>query len=502
MNKSDRTAATLITVLASMMVLIDSTIANVALPEMKGTLGATSTQITWVLTSFTMAEAIFIPLAGYFTLRLGERNLMIYSIIGFVITSALCGQADSLMEIVFFRILQGMFAASVIPLSQSILVQIYPKEERGKAMAIFGIGVMLGPILGPMLGGIITQHLNWRWVFYVNLPVGCGCLLLIMRYIHVSNRGTATIDWPTALSMALGIGLLQMVLSKGNEKNWFDSNLILFSTVLCILMLVVFAVRSVTTKSQVAPIWLLGDKNLATACLIVSCFAMCTFGVLQLQPMLLQELLGYPVETSGFVTAPRGLASAVLLICAAPLMDKIDGRILVFIGLTLNATGVWFMTQYSLEADIYWMIFPAMIQGAGMGMVFAPLSNIAFTTLPASQVTNGASLFNLSRTIGASIGIALTNTFFSQVKQEEWHSLGGAISPDNPILQQIASQQGVPVTDPVFLRQVAGNIEQQSSMLAFVLTFWLMLFIYISLIFLLPLFRQHAPKQESETPCK
>ncbi|KEI71745.1 DHA2 family efflux MFS transporter permease subunit [Endozoicomonas elysicola] len=496
-NNISRQAITITIILSSLMVLIDMTVANVALPDMMGTLGATSEQITWVLTSFSMAEAICIPLAGFLTLRFGERQLLLYSIAGFIVMSAMCGQADSLMEMIFFRIFQGIFGAAVIPLSQSVLMQVYPKEEQGRAMALFAIGVMVGPVLGPVIGGILTEHLNWRWVFYINLPVGGVCLLLIFRNIQISNRGKSSVDWLLIITMALGIGLLQMVLSQGNEKNWFSSDFILLSTIISVLMITAFIIRSFWTKGEIAPVWLLKDRNLAISCLIVSCFAVGTFGVLQLQPMLLQELLNYPVETSGFIMAPRGVASAVVLIMAAPLMDKLDSRILIFVGLVFNAVGVWQMSLYSLEIDPFWIVLPSIIQGAGLGLVFAPLSKIAFSTLDPAFITGGTAMFNLCRTIGSSIGIAVINTYFSYVKQLEWQSLGGSLSPDNRLLQNYAEVAGQGITNTDFLEQIAALLKQQSSMLAFVYCFTLMVFIYLFLILLLPIFRKKAPASSS-----
>ena len=273
MNSSvSRQAVTITIIISSLIVVIDMTVANVALPDMMGSLGATSNQIAWVLTSYSMAEAICIPLAGFLTLRFGERRLLLYSIGGFVVMSALCGQADSLMEIIFFRIFQGAFGAAVIPLSQSVLMQVYPKEEQGRAMALFSIGVMVGPVLGPVLGGILTEHLNWRWVFYINLPVGAVCLLLVFINIQISNRGKTSIDWLLILTMALGIGLLQMVLSQGNEKDWFSSNFILFSSIASALLIVAFILRSFVTRGMIAPAWMLRDRNLGVSCLLVSCF--------------------------------------------------------------------------------------------------------------------------------------------------------------------------------------------------------------------------------------
>ena len=492
MNKppASRPAVVITVITAALIVLIDMTVANVALPDMMGSLGATSEQITWVLTSFAMAEAIVIPLAGFLTLRFGERRLLFTAIAGFVLMSMLCGQSDSLPEMICFRIFQGIFGASVIPLSQSIMMQVYPKDQQGRAMALFSIGVLVGPVLGPVVGGVLTEHLNWRWVFYINLPVGIVCLAMIFRNIQISNTGKANIDWLLITTMALGIGLLQMVLSQGNEKNWFSSNMILFSSIASALLICAFVFRSLQTRGAIAPAWMLGNRNLGICCLIVSSFAVGTFGVLQLQPMFLQQLLDYPVETSGFIMAPRGLTSAAVLIMVAPIMDRADSRILIFIGLALNATAVWQMSKYSLDIDPFWVIVPEIIQGAGMGLVFAPLSKLAFLTLPAAQIPGATAMFNLCRTIGSSIGIAIINTYFSNVGQQQWHSLGGSLSKDNRILQQYAERVGESVSSTGFLEQIAALLKQQSSMLAFVYSFMVMVFIYLALMLLLPLLRK------------
>lgn len=475
---------------AALIVLIDMTVANVALPDMMGGLGATSDQITWVLTSFTMAEAIVIPLAGFLTLRFGERRLLFTAIAGFVLMSLLCGQSDSLTEMICYRIFQGFFGAPVIPLSQSILMQAYPKNQQGRAMALFSIGVLVGPVLGPVVGGVLTEHLNWRWVFYINLPIGLVCLMLIFRNIRISNKGEATVDWLLIITMASGIGLLQMVLSQGNEKNWFSSNLILFASIASAILICAFVFRSLQTRGAIAPVWMLANRNLGIACLIASSFAVGTFGVLQLQPMFLQQLLNYPVETSGFIMAPRGLASAAVLISVAPIMDRADSRILIFIGLALNATGVWQMSKYSLDIDPFWVIVPELIQGAGMGLVFAPLSKLAFLTLPSAQISGATAMFNLCRTIGSSIGIAIINTYFSYVGQQQWHQLGGSLSRDNKVLQHYAETVAETVTSTRLLEQIATLLKQQSSMLAFVNSFMVMVFIYLALMLLLPLLRK------------
>ncbi|BDM62843.1 MFS transporter [Shewanella sp. NFH-SH190041] len=486
---SKRLLIVLAVMLSAVMVLLDMTIANVALPHMMGALGVTSEQVTWVLTSYSMAEAIFIPLAMYLSLKMGIRNLLLVSVTGFIITSALCGQAESLTEMVIFRVLQGAFGASVIPLSQSIMVQIFPAEERGKAMALFSVGVLLGPILGPTVGGIITENMDWRWIFYVNLPVGMLCLALLYFFVRIDGRAKTSVDWPLVFGMAIGIGLLQMVLDRGNQEGWFNSNMILFSTVISAIALVFFITRSFITKGNIAPMWLLKDRNLAVSCLVMSGFSMGMFGITQLQPMMLEQLLQYPVETTGFMMAPRGLTSAIVLLGLARFMDRIDSRLLILVGILLNALGTWFMTQYSMNIDLHWVIMPSIIQGAGMGLVFAPLSKLAYATLSRQDTVGGAVIFNLCRTIGGSFGISIVNTYFSRTEQAQWHNLGAGLTPDNPLLQQAAMLKHTTITNPSFLAQWGELLHQQSTLLAFVYTFGFILVSYLLLIPLLALFK-------------
>ncbi|WP_325891439.1 DHA2 family efflux MFS transporter permease subunit [Grimontia sp. NTOU-MAR1] len=496
---STRLMVTLAVMLSAIMVLLDMTIANVSLPHMMGALGVTSEQVTWVLTSYSMAEAICIPLASYLSLKFGVRKLLLVSVAGFIVTSALCGQADTLTEMIIFRIMQGAFGAAVIPLSQSIMVQIYPKEERGKAMALFSVGILLGPILGPTVGGLITENMDWRWIFYVNLPIGALCLSLLYFFVHLDGRGKTTVDWPLVFGMAIGIGLLQMVLERGNEDGWFSSNTILFSMVIAVLAWAFFLVRSFHTKGEIAPMWLLKDRNLLLSCIVMTGFSMGMFGITQLQPMMLEQLLNYPVDTTGFVMAPRGLASAIVLLSISRIIDRLDPRMLIVIGLVLNGIGSFMMMRYSLDIDIYWVLLPSIIQGAGMGLVFAPLSQLAYATLAPNQAVGGAVVFNLCRTLGGSFGISIVNTYFSRIQQKEWNALGGGITPENPVVQQFAAAQGQSVTDPGFIATVTNMLHQQSTLLAFVYTFGFIMVSYFVLVPLLALFKR-GEKREGDMP--
>ncbi|EOD81691.1 Multidrug resistance protein B [Grimontia indica] len=496
---SARLMVTLAVMLSAIMVLLDMTIANVSLPHMMGALGVTSEQVTWVLTSYSMAEAICIPLASYLSLKFGVRKLLLVSVAGFITTSALCGQADTLTEMIIFRIMQGAFGAAVIPLSQSIMVQIYPKEERGKAMALFSVGVLLGPILGPTVGGLITENMDWRWIFYVNVPIGALCLSLLYFFVHLDGRGKTTVDWPLVFGMAIGIGLLQMVLERGNEDGWFSSNTILFSLVIAVLAWAFFLIRSFRTKGEIAPMWLLKDRNLLLSCIVMTGFSMGMFGITQLQPMMLEQLLNYPVDTTGFVMAPRGLASAIVLLSISRIIDRLDPRMLIVIGLVLNGIGSFMMMRYSLDIDIYWVLLPSIIQGAGMGLVFAPLSQLAYATLAPNHAVGGAVVFNLCRTLGGSFGISIVNTYFSRIQQKEWNSLGGGITPENPVVQQFAAAQGQSVTDPGFIATVTNMLHQQSTLLAFVYTFGFIMVSYFFLVPLLALFKK-GEKREGGLP--
>ncbi len=494
-DASSRTLITLALMLSAIMILIDMTIANVALPHMMGALGVTSEQVTWVLTSYSMAEAIFIPLASFLSLKFGVRQLLLISVSGFMLTSALCGQADTLAEMVTFRIMQGAFGASVIPLSQSILVQIYPPEQRGKAMALFSVGILLGPIIGPTLGGIITENMDWRWIFYVNIPVGFICLSLIFLFVKLDNKGPTKIDWPIVFGMAIGIGLLQMILDQGNDKGWFSSNLILFSSIISGIAIIYLVQRSFKIKGDIAPVWLLKDRNLAVSCLVMAGFSMGMFGITQLQPMMLEQLLNYPVETTGIAMAPRGIASAVVLVLLAGYMDRLNAKVMIVIGLLLNSYGTYLMINYSLNIDMFWILYPNIIQGAGMGLVFSPLSQLAYSTLSKQNAIGGAVVFNLCRTIGGSFGISIVNTYFSQMQQREWNSLGGDLTLSNPILQQAAATQGAQITDPSFLIQIQSLLHQQSAMMAFISTFGFILASYLALIPFILLFKKVMKNQ-------
>jgi DHA2 family multidrug resistance protein len=470
--------------LAVLMVILDMTIVNVALPNMMGTLGATPDQITWVLTSYIVAEAIVIPMSGFLAERFGRKRVLTVSVTGFVISSMACGQAHSLLQMVFFRLLQGAFGASVVPLSQATMVDSFSPEKRGQAMAIWGVGVLLGPIMGPTVGGFITDHLGWQWVFYVNLPIGIINLALIAAYIKPTPHTGAAFDWPGAALLAIGVGSLQMLLDRGNSEGWFDSNLILALAIAAFVCIVAFALRSWNRPNAILKLNLLKDRNLATSTFLIMAFGVGMLSTIALQPLFLEHLLGYPASTAGLVMAPRGIAVAVGMILVASLIQHIDSRWLVFVGLTLSAAGTYVTTRYNLEVDRFWIIAPSIVQGIGMGMIFVPLSTLAYQTLPKEASDQAASVFNIARTIGGSLGIALGATVLTRTMHQNLASLSAGINPYNPALHDWLNATGLSITDPRAQQMLGLELTRQSTMIGFVEAFG---FVTTSFLILIPL---------------
>jgi MFS transporter, DHA2 family, multidrug resistance protein len=481
---TDRLMTSLAVLLAVLMVILDMTVVNVALPDMMGALGATPDQITWVMTSYIVAEAIVIPMSGFLAERFGRKRVLIVSVAGFVVASMLCGQSSTLFEMVLFRLLQGAFGASVIPLSQATMVDSYDPASRGKAMAVWGIGVLLGPIMGPTLGGFITDHLGWQWVFYINLPIGIVNLALLVAYVRSTKMTDAPIDWLGAALLAIGVGSLQMVLDRGNTEGWLQSRLIIGLALTSIVCITIFIYRSINRPDAILQLSLLKDRNLATSTFLIMAFGVGMLSTIALQPLFLEHLLRYPASTAGLVMAPRGIAVMAGMVIVAVLISNIDSRWLVFFGLVLAAGGTYVTTAtYNLNIDTFWIITPTIVQGIGMGMIFVPLSTLAYQTLPKSASDQAASIFNIARTIGGSVGIAIAATILTRTAHQNWQTLGGAMDPYNPALQEWFRATGVTASDPLAQQMLGAELMRQSMMIGFVEAFG---FITLSFLVLLP----------------
>ncbi len=468
---------------ATVMQVIDTTIVNVALPQMQGQLGATPDQISWVLTSYMVASGIFMPLTGYFTDRLGQKRYLLLTIAGFTLSSALCGVSTGLGGLVLFRLLQGVFGAALVPLSQSIMVRTYPLEERGRAMAIWGVGVMVGPILGPTLGGYLTEALGWRWNFFINLPVGLLSFFLTTRFVPDTEQRERGMDWFGLLLLALAIGGLQWVLDRGGQEDWFNAPRIQMAAAVSLIGFVGFALHSATRRGEVLfHRAIFRDRNFVTASLLLAVFGLGLYGNMMLQPLMLEHLLDYPTLTTGLTLAPRGIASMISMTIVGRLIGRIDPRRLIAFGILVFSFGSYFATRYTLDISIAWVVWPPILQGFGLGMVFVPLSTVAFSTLEPRHAAEAAGLFSLLRTIGSSVGIAIVATTLTQQGQVLWNQLGGHITAFSPAVRAYLAHAHSGLDAPQAALLLGRELSRQATMGAFVDAFMLVMWSFLAML--------------------
>jgi MFS transporter, DHA2 family, multidrug resistance protein len=496
-----RLMITLAVMSATLIQVLDTTIVNVALPHMQGELGTTSDQISWVLTSYLVSSAIFMPLTGYFSDVWGRKRFLLVCIAGFVAASALCGISQSLAQIVFFRLLQGIFGAALVPLSQAIMADAYPPHERGKAMAIWGLGVMVGPVAGPTLGGWLTDIASWRWTFYINLPVGLLSLFLASQFVPDSVRRPRRMDWYGFGLMGLGIAGLQYVFDRGNQRDWFESLDIRAGAIAAVVGLTLFIIHCLRRPTEaIFDIRIFKDRNFAMSSLVIACMGLGMFGGLVLQPILLEGLLGYPIVTTGILMAPRGIATAITMIVVGRLVSRIDARILVLIGLGFGAAGSYGMTYYSLDVTQINIIWPAFLQGIGLGLVFVPLSTVAYATLDRRNMAEAAGLFSLVRTVGAAIGISIVTTLLAHQSQILWNELGAHVSQYHQALLDYMRQLNLRPTDPRGLAVVARVVGQQAQMGAMLDVFKLITLSYLFMVPLVFLLKKSTTQRAGPAP--
>lgn len=491
---------------AALMQVLDMTIISVALPNMQGELNASPDQISWVLTTYLISSAIFMPLTGYFTDRLGQKKFLLLSILGFVVASALCGLSASVEQIVLFRVAQGISGAALIPLSQAIMVGLYPPEERARAMAIWGAGVMLGPVLGPALGGFLTDWFGWRWTFFVNLPIGFLSMILAWRLAPDTPVRARTMDWTGFIFLALAIGSLQLVLDRGNQEDWFESNLMTVFAAIAVLGGVALLLRGASAAQSVVKWKIFADANFAKASLFLGVFGLGMFGCIVLRPLLMESLLGYPPAGAGLLQAPSGIASIISMMFVSRLMKRFEPRLVVTTGVLLSAIGTYYMTYYDLSTPAWLLVWPLMVQGFGIGLIFTPLSTIAFSTLPPRDAPEAAGVYSLVRTIGSSIGISAHVVIMTRQTQAAWAQLGTHIQRFNPMLDSYLERLDVLPVDSAGAQILGQEVGRQALMLGILDGFVLNTACFLILLLLVPLLparrsaRQSAVKPVVATP--
>jgi MFS transporter, DHA2 family, multidrug resistance protein len=479
--------------LATIMQALDTTIANVALPHMQGSLSATQEQISWVLTSYIVAAAIMTPPTGYLAARFGRKRLFLVAIAGFTFASLLCGLAQTLPEMVIFRLLQGVFGAALVPLSQAVLLDSYPREQHGSAMALWGVGVMLGPILGPTLGGYITEYHDWRWVFLINLPFGVMAFLGILGFVPETERdGGRPFDFFGFAMLSLGIGALQLMLDRGEIQGWFGSTEIIIEACIAGLGLYLFLVQMLTAERPFLEPRLFKDRNLVVGLMFIFVVGIVLLATLALMPPFLQGLMNYPVITTGLVLAPRGVGTMIAMIVVGRIVGRVDARILIFAGLGLTALSLWEMAGFTTDVSQWAIIRTGVVQGLGLGLIFVPLSALTFATLAPELRTEATGLFSLLRNLGSSIGVSIVTALLSQYTQINHALIGEHINPFNPMM---APSVLPPLLDPSTPQGIAALNElvtQQAATIAYLNDFRLMMYVVLAALPLLLLLRRPA----------
>ena len=479
---------------ATLMQALDSTIANVALPYMQGSFSTSYEEITWVLTSYVIAAAIMTAPVGWLSARFGQKQVYLVSIIGFTVASMACGVATSLTQMVVYRLIQGMFGAALVPLSQATMMNIYPAEKRGAAMALWGMGVMVGPILGPTLGGYLTDWYNWRYVFFVNLPFGIASTVGLWLFLPGEKaQSSLRFDWFGFTTLAFGIGALQLMLDRGEIKDWFASTEVIVEGMVAAGGIYLFLVHMLTGEKPFISPALFRDRNFNAGLVAMFAMGMVLLASSAVLAPWLQVLGGYPVDVAGILLAPRGIGTMLAMMIAGRIADRVDPRILIAFGVALMWWTLSRLSSWTPAVDEVTLFVNTVIQGFGMGFVFIPLTVVAFATLPARLRYEGTALFSLLRNIGSAIGISVFETLLSTGTRVEHAALAPFASPFNHALS--ASPEVAHALAPQTAHGAAllnAMIDYQAQVIAYNNDYWLMALLALPILVLLPFMRRPA----------
>ncbi len=492
---ANRMLVTVCTILATLMQSLDSTIANVALPYMQGTMSASQEEINWVLTSYIVAAAIMTAPTGFLAARFGRTRLFVTAVVGFTVASALCGLAQTLGQIVIFRVLQGIFGAALVPLSQSVMYELYPPEQRARAMGLWTMGVMMGPICGPILGGWLTENYSWRWVFYINVPFGVLTAIGLLAFLKESaHSGAAKLDWIGFGALSLAIGSFQMMLDRGETLDWFSSREIILQACIAGLCFYIFLVQFFLAPRPFLSPKLFADRNFTVGALLYAIMGLIMYASLALLAPYLQTLMDYPVLTAGVVLAPRGAGLMVAALICGKVIGKASARLLVGIGFIIGAYALHEMTLWTPDISESSVVIVGFIQGLSIGFLAIPINIIAFATLPPAMRTEATSIYSLMRNLGSAIGISITGALLQINTQVNHAILAANVTPFNRALETGAAAR---LWNPGSMHGAAllnQEVTRQAAIIAYIDDFKLMLVLAIIVTPLLLLTRGSPPR--------
>jgi DHA2 family multidrug resistance protein len=502
---------TITVMLPAIMEIIDTSVANVALPHMQGSLNAGVDEVTWVLTSYLVANAVVLPMTGWLSRVFGRKRFLMTCIVLFTLASLLCGAAPNLASLIFFRVLQGAAGGALIPISQAILMETFPPNQRGMAMAIFGIGAMFGPIVGPALGGWITDNMNWRWIFYINLPIGiiasAMCAFFIFDPAYLRQKAEAIrIDYWGLFLLTASMGSLQVVLDKGQQEDWFSSSFIITFSFIFVSSIIALIWVELTHEHPIINLRLFKNLSFSAGNLIMFVVGFGLYSSIMLIPLFLQTLMGYSATDAGMVMAPGGVATLITMPFVGAALAKRDGRKIVFFGLLIGAASMFIMQGINLQGSFWDYTWPRIVLGVGLAMIFVPLTTVTLASITRSEMGNATGMFNLLRNIGGSVGIAMSATLLARYEQFYQTSLVANINPYNPVwqmrldgLKQALISKGVNIThaDTTALGMMYGAVRKQVGSLAFNRIFFIIGLAFLVVIPLLLLLKRPSHTEDA-----
>ncbi len=497
--------------LATFMEVLDTSVATVALPHIAGTLSVTSDESTWVLTSYLISNAIILPSSGWLGNVLGRKRYQLFSVAIFTLASMWCGAATSLAMLIVARVVQGAAGGGLQPISQAILLESFPVEKRGQAMAIYGMGIIFSPLIGPLIGGWITDNYTWRWIFYINVPVGIVALLMISTFVedppYIGRLKEKTIDYIGFGFLAIGLTCIQTVFDKGQEADWFGAVWVRWFVAIAAITMIAFVVRELSTRTPIVNLRVLANRNLATGVFLIGLLGVVIYGTTALMPLFLQDLIGYTAFDSGYAVAPRGIGAILSMMIAGWLIGRMDERLMIAIGIVIRSASLFMLGNLNLTLSMSSVVWPNIINGFANGFLFVPLTTMAVKTLPNELMGAGTGLYNLLRNLGGSMGISMVTTLLARSQQAHQDMLVGYLNNGNPVyrstLERLSHFLAVQGGSANGLHMAKGEIYnmlgQQARLLSYVDDFRLLAYLSLACLPFLLLFRNPGGRRARPT---